>query len=144
MISILRWQLSFMGFNRLEDEEGEQQNGQTVDGFLPQDAWQKLGKRAESCFRTAPTFHYMWVSLQARKASTAIFNFTVLPFTLCPRPMFTSVVRYARNGAFHVEPPPPKPRIARQLMPPTKEAKRIIPTQVNGVPLLPWAVWSEG
>lgn len=57
-----------------------------------------------------------------------------IAFTLCPRPMFTSVVRFARNGAFHVEPPPPKPRIARQLRAPTKEAKRIIPTQVNGVP----------
>lgn len=86
--------LSFMGLNRLEDEEEEQQNGQAVDGYLPQDAWHRLARRAESCFSTAPSFHYM-------------------------------------NGAFHVEPPPPKPRIERQLKASTKEVKRIMPTQLK-------------
>ncbi|TNM99862.1 hypothetical protein fugu_012895 [Takifugu bimaculatus] len=86
--------LSFMGLNRLEDGEDEQPEGQQVDGYLPEDAWHRLARRAESCFRTAPSFHYM-------------------------------------NGAFHVEPPPPKPRIERQRREPTKEAKRIMPTELK-------------
>lgn len=42
------------------------------------------------------------------------------------------VVNFNRNGAFHVEPPPPKPRIERQRREPTKEVKRIMPTEVMG------------
>ncbi|KAM9345327.1 non-structural maintenance of chromosomes element 4 homolog A [Symphorus nematophorus] len=84
--------LTFMGLNRLEEGEDEQQNG--VDGYLPQDAWHRLARRAESCFRTAPTFHYMM-------------------------------------GSFHAEPPPPKQRIERQRKAPSKEAKRIMPTQMK-------------
>lgn len=53
------WQLSFMGLNRLEDGEDEEQNGLATDGYLPQDAWHKLARKVECCFRTAPTFHYM-------------------------------------------------------------------------------------
>lgn len=53
------WQLSFMGLNRLEDEEDELQNGDAADGYLPRDAWHRLARRAESCFSTAPSFHYM-------------------------------------------------------------------------------------
>ncbi|XP_042357773.1 non-structural maintenance of chromosomes element 4 homolog A [Plectropomus leopardus] len=83
--------LTFMGLNRLEDGEEEQQNG---DGYLPEDAWQRLARRAECCFRTAPSFHYMM-------------------------------------GSFHAEPPPPKQRIERQRKAPSKEAKRIMPTQLK-------------
>ncbi|XP_074532039.1 non-structural maintenance of chromosomes element 4 homolog A [Halichoeres trimaculatus] len=85
--------LSFMGLNRLEDGDEEQQNG-GVDGYLPQDAWLRLARRAESCFRTAPSFHFM-------------------------------------RGSFHAEPPPPKQRIERQRKAPTKEAKRIMPTELK-------------
>ncbi|KAL0983709.1 hypothetical protein UPYG_G00131630 [Umbra pygmaea] len=80
--------LSFMGLNRLEDE------GEMSGGYLPQDAWQKVGNRAQCCFRTAPTFHYML-------------------------------------GSFLAEPPPPRQRIARQRNAPSKEAKRIMPTQLK-------------
>ncbi|XP_047458225.1 non-structural maintenance of chromosomes element 4 homolog A [Mugil cephalus] len=86
--------LSFMGLNRLEDGEDEQHNGGTVDGYLPHDAWHRLARRAEFCFRTAPSFHYMM-------------------------------------GSFHAEPPPPKQRIERQRKAPSKEAKRIMPTQLK-------------
>ncbi|CAG09498.1 unnamed protein product [Tetraodon nigroviridis] len=86
--------LSFMGLNRLEDEEEEEQNGLAVDGYLPQDAWHRLARKAQSCFSTAPSFHYM-------------------------------------NGAFHVEPPPPKPRIERQSKASAKQVKRIMPTQLK-------------
>ncbi|XP_036980875.1 non-structural maintenance of chromosomes element 4 homolog A [Acanthopagrus latus] len=86
--------LSFMGLNRLEDGEDEQQNGDVVDGYLPKDAWHRLARRAECCFRTAPSFHYMM-------------------------------------GSFHAEPPPPKQRIERQRKAPSKEAKRIMPTQLK-------------
>ncbi|XP_028844425.1 non-structural maintenance of chromosomes element 4 homolog A [Denticeps clupeoides] len=48
--------LSFMGFNRLEDEDD---NDEELTGFLPSDSWQRLAKRASGCFRTAPSFHYM-------------------------------------------------------------------------------------
>ncbi|KAF1375885.1 hypothetical protein PFLUV_G00224830 [Perca fluviatilis] len=86
--------LSFMGLNRLEDDEDEQQNGGAVDGYLPQDAWHRVASRAECCFRTSPSFHYMM-------------------------------------GSFHAEPPPPKQRIERQRKAPSKEAKRIMPTQLK-------------
>ncbi|XP_026165333.1 non-structural maintenance of chromosomes element 4 homolog A isoform X1 [Mastacembelus armatus] len=86
--------LSFMGLNRLEDREDEGQNGVGVDGYLPQDAWHRLARRAQCCFKTAPSFHYMM-------------------------------------GSFHAEPPPPKQRIERQRKVPSKEAKRIMPTQLK-------------
>ncbi|KAM7385780.1 hypothetical protein PAMP_001837 [Pampus punctatissimus] len=85
--------LSFMGLNRLENGDDEQQNG-AVDGYLPQDAWHRVARRAECCFQTAPSFHYMM-------------------------------------GSFHAEPPPPKQRIERQRKAPSKEAKRIMPTQLK-------------
>ncbi|XP_040034301.2 non-structural maintenance of chromosomes element 4 homolog A [Gasterosteus aculeatus] len=86
--------LSFMGLNRLEDGEDDQQNGGAVDGYLPQDAWHRVARRAESCVRAAPSFHYMM-------------------------------------GSFHAEPPPPKQRLERQKKASTKEAKRIMPTQLK-------------
>lgn len=54
--------LSFMGLNRLERGEDEEQNG---DGYLPNDAWDRVARAAECCFRTAPTFHYMMGSFHA-------------------------------------------------------------------------------
>lgn len=55
--------LSFMGLNRLEDGEDEEQN--RGDGYLPNDAWDRVARRAESCFKTAPSFHYMMGSFHA-------------------------------------------------------------------------------
>ncbi|XP_028325403.1 non-structural maintenance of chromosomes element 4 homolog A isoform X2 [Gouania willdenowi] len=86
--------LSFMGLNRLEEGEEEQQNGGAVDGYLPQDAWQRVAQWSQCCFKTAPTFHYMM-------------------------------------GSFHTEPPPPKQKVERQRKAPTKEVKRIMPTQLK-------------
>lgn len=83
--------LSFMGLNRLEEEEDDQEG---LDGYLPPDAWQKLSKRAEHCFKTAPSFHYML-------------------------------------GSFLAEPPPPRQRVERQRKAPSKEAKRMMPTQLK-------------
>ncbi|XP_056147919.1 non-structural maintenance of chromosomes element 4 homolog A-like [Lampris incognitus] len=57
--------LSFMGLNRLENEEEDQENGFGNDGYLCKDAWHRLAKRTQSCFRTAPTFHYMMGSFHA-------------------------------------------------------------------------------
>ncbi|XP_037101991.1 non-structural maintenance of chromosomes element 4 homolog A isoform X1 [Syngnathus acus] len=85
--------LSFMGLNRLESGRGEQSE-EEIEGYLPRDAWQRLAQRAEACFQTAPTFHYML-------------------------------------GSFHAEPPPPKQKIVRQEKAPSKEAKRIMPTQLK-------------
>ncbi|XP_072533067.1 non-structural maintenance of chromosomes element 4 homolog A [Salminus brasiliensis] len=84
--------LSFMGLNRLEEEEEDQDA--CFDGYLPPDAWQKLSKKAEYCFKTAPSFHYML-------------------------------------GSFLAEPPPPRQRVERQKKAPSKEAKRMMPTQLK-------------
>ncbi|KAF6723732.1 Non-structural maintenance of chromosomes element 4-like protein A [Oryzias melastigma] len=86
--------LSFMGLNRLEDGDDDPQNGGGADGYLPRDAWHRLSRRAECCFRTAPSFHYMM-------------------------------------GSFHAEPPAPKQKTERQRKAPSKEAKRIMPTQLK-------------
>lgn len=83
--------LSFMGLNRLEDDDDPNGN---LNGYLPQDAWQKLAKRSQCCFRTAPSFHYML-------------------------------------GSFLAEPPPPRQRVERQRKAASKEAKRIMPTQLK-------------
>lgn len=48
-----------MGLNRLENKEDEQQNGSAARGYLPHDAWHRLSRRAQRCFSTAPTFHFM-------------------------------------------------------------------------------------
>ncbi|XP_031660770.1 non-structural maintenance of chromosomes element 4 homolog A [Oncorhynchus kisutch] len=57
--------LSFMGLNRLEDEDEEEEGGGASGGYLPQDAWQRVATRAQRCFRTAPSFHYMMGSFLA-------------------------------------------------------------------------------
>lgn len=54
--------LSFMGLNRLENGEDDEQN---EEGYLPDDAWERVARRADCCFRTAPTFHYMMGSFHA-------------------------------------------------------------------------------
>ncbi|XP_062264137.1 EP300-interacting inhibitor of differentiation 3-like [Platichthys flesus] len=46
---------SFMDLHQLEDEE----NWGTAQCQLKPDAWHTLARRAECCFKTAPTFHYM-------------------------------------------------------------------------------------
>ncbi|KAM3606153.1 uncharacterized protein V6R79_011619 [Siganus canaliculatus] len=86
--------LSFMGLNRLEDGTTERHDRASADGYLPADAWHRVARRADSCFKTAPSYHYMM-------------------------------------GSFHAEPPPPKQRIERQRKAPSKEAKRIMPTQLK-------------
>ncbi|XP_077437216.1 non-structural maintenance of chromosomes element 4 homolog A [Vanacampus margaritifer] len=95
IIAFAQHLLSFMGLNRLESG-GDQQSGDEIDGYLPNDAWQRLARRAEECFRTAPTFHYML-------------------------------------GSFHAEPPPPKQKAERQRRAPSKDAKRIMPTQLKKI-----------
>ncbi|CAB1311742.1 unnamed protein product [Coregonus sp. 'balchen'] len=85
--------LSFMGLNRLEDEDEDVEGGAS-GGYLPQDAWQRVANRAQCCFRTAPSFHYMM-------------------------------------GSFLAELPPPRQRVERQRKAPSKEAKRIMPTQLK-------------
>ncbi|KAG7462696.1 hypothetical protein MATL_G00187530 [Megalops atlanticus] len=84
--------LSLMGLNRLEEEDSDEEG--ESGGYLPQDAWQRLGKKVENCFRTAPSFHFML-------------------------------------GSFVPEPPPPRQRVERQRKAPSKEVKRIMPTQLK-------------
>lgn len=40
-------------------------------------------------------------------------------------------IYFIRMGSFYAEPPPPKQRVERQRKAPSKEAKRIMPTQVG-------------
>ncbi|XP_054838060.1 non-structural maintenance of chromosomes element 4 homolog A [Eublepharis macularius] len=51
--------LSFMGLNRLEGDESDSDNEQLASGFLPSNAWHKLGEEAKKYFRRTPTFHFM-------------------------------------------------------------------------------------
>ncbi|XP_060130777.1 non-structural maintenance of chromosomes element 4 homolog A [Zootoca vivipara] len=51
--------LTFMGLNRLEGENSNSEDEQTDGGFLPSDAWLKLGQEAMKYFRRAPVFHCM-------------------------------------------------------------------------------------
>ncbi|NXG21347.1 NSE4A protein, partial [Grallaria varia] len=53
--------LTTMGINRTEVEENDSEPG----GFLPSDAWQKVGEEALKHFRRAPTFHYMLGSFKS-------------------------------------------------------------------------------
>ncbi|XP_062850885.1 non-structural maintenance of chromosomes element 4 homolog A [Trichomycterus rosablanca] len=54
--------LSLMGLNRLEEEDDADSD---MSGYLPPDAWQRLSKKAQYCFKTAPSFHYMYGSFLA-------------------------------------------------------------------------------
>ncbi|XP_030058453.1 non-structural maintenance of chromosomes element 4 homolog A isoform X2 [Microcaecilia unicolor] len=51
--------LTFMGLNRLEGVESDDEEDGMANGFLPSDAWQRVGIEAEKYFKRAPTFHYM-------------------------------------------------------------------------------------
>ncbi|XP_043911988.1 non-structural maintenance of chromosomes element 4 homolog A isoform X2 [Protopterus annectens] len=52
--------LTFMGLNRLEGGgEADSMEEDASDGFLPDDAWCRLGKEAEKMFCRAPTFNFM-------------------------------------------------------------------------------------
>ncbi|NXP19860.1 NSE4A protein, partial [Scytalopus superciliaris] len=53
--------LTLMGINRTEIEEND---GEPC-GFLPSDAWQKIGEEALKHLRRAPTFHYMLGSFKS-------------------------------------------------------------------------------
>ncbi|KAJ8248195.1 hypothetical protein GJAV_G00239390 [Gymnothorax javanicus] len=86
--------LTFMGLNRLEEEDSDEAGTSTPGGYLPRDAWQKLGSEVQHCFRTAPSFHFML-------------------------------------GSFMAEPPPPRQRVERQRKAPSKDVKRMMPTQVK-------------
>ncbi|KAG8435631.1 hypothetical protein GDO86_013536 [Hymenochirus boettgeri] len=59
--------LSFMGLNRMESPDGDDDDDDDGigRGFLPADAWQKLGSEAEQFFKTTPTFHYMLGSFKS-------------------------------------------------------------------------------
>ncbi|XP_007902098.1 non-structural maintenance of chromosomes element 4 homolog A [Callorhinchus milii] len=54
--------LTFMGLNRLEAGESDEDE---AAGWLPKDAWTKLGKETEKYLKRAPTFHYMLGSFKA-------------------------------------------------------------------------------
>ncbi|XP_018082828.1 non-structural maintenance of chromosomes element 4 homolog A isoform X2 [Xenopus laevis] len=55
--------LSFMGLNRMESPghncENESDDESNAGGYLPADAWQKLGSEAEKCLKRTPTFHFL-------------------------------------------------------------------------------------
>ncbi|XP_061220179.1 non-structural maintenance of chromosomes element 4 homolog A [Neopsephotus bourkii] len=55
--------LTFMGINRIEAEEND--DSESISGYLPSDAWHKLGEEAEKYFRRAPSFHYMLGSFKS-------------------------------------------------------------------------------
>uniref|UniRef100_M3XKQ8 Non-structural maintenance of chromosomes element 4 n=1 Tax=Latimeria chalumnae TaxID=7897 RepID=M3XKQ8_LATCH len=57
--------LTFMGLNRLDGYESDSEDDNSVGGFLPNDAWYKLGKEADKYFKRAPVFHYMLGSFKA-------------------------------------------------------------------------------
>ncbi|EMP31675.1 Arginyl-tRNA--protein transferase 1 [Chelonia mydas] len=57
--------LTFMGLNRLEGEENDSDDESIAHGFLPNNAWHKLGAEAERYFRRSPSFHYMLGSFKA-------------------------------------------------------------------------------
>ncbi|XP_074856620.1 non-structural maintenance of chromosomes element 4 homolog A isoform X2 [Carettochelys insculpta] len=57
--------LTFMGLNRLEGEENDSDDEDVIGGFLPNNAWHKLGAEAEKYFRRAPSFHYMLGSFKS-------------------------------------------------------------------------------
>lgn len=56
--------LTFMGINRIEVEENDS-DSDSISGYLPNDAWHKLGEETEKYFRRAPSFHYMLGSFKS-------------------------------------------------------------------------------
>ncbi|XP_064370403.1 non-structural maintenance of chromosomes element 4 homolog A isoform X2 [Dromaius novaehollandiae] len=57
--------LTFMGLNRIEVEENDSDNEGISGGYLPSNAWHKLGAETEKYFRRAPSFHYMLGSFKS-------------------------------------------------------------------------------
>ncbi|XP_010002297.1 PREDICTED: non-structural maintenance of chromosomes element 4 homolog A [Chaetura pelagica] len=57
--------LTFMGLNRVEVEENDSDAESNSGGYLPSNAWHKLGEEAEKYFRRAPSFHYMLGSFKS-------------------------------------------------------------------------------
>ncbi|XP_027761990.1 non-structural maintenance of chromosomes element 4 homolog A [Empidonax traillii] len=53
--------LTLMGINRTQVGENDHEPG----GFLPHDAWRKVGEEALKYFKRAPTFHYMLGSFKS-------------------------------------------------------------------------------
>ncbi|XP_044296319.1 non-structural maintenance of chromosomes element 4 homolog A isoform X2 [Varanus komodoensis] len=51
--------LLFMGLNRLERKGSDSEEEEDAGGFLPSNAWHKLGGEAKKYFRRAPVFHFM-------------------------------------------------------------------------------------
>ncbi|KAM9325043.1 non-structural maintenance of chromosomes element 4 homolog A [Gastrophryne carolinensis] len=53
--------LTFMGINRMENPESDSdgEDGGVARGYLPPDAWHKLGTEAAKSFKRTPTFHFM-------------------------------------------------------------------------------------
>lgn len=61
------------------------------------------------------------------------FPWSIIALISIFNPMFFVI----RMGSFHAEPPPPKQKIERQRKAPSKEAARIMPTQVAKL-TFPW------
>ncbi|KAM6130553.1 non-structural maintenance of chromosomes element 4 homolog A [Phoenicopterus ruber ruber] len=57
--------LTFMGINRIEVEENDSDSEGISGGYLPSNAWHKLGEETEKYFRRAPSFHYMLGSFKS-------------------------------------------------------------------------------
>ncbi|KAM6091044.1 non-structural maintenance of chromosomes element 4 homolog A isoform 1-T2 [Theristicus caerulescens] len=57
--------LTFMGINRIEVEENDSDSEGVSGGYLPGDAWHKLGEETEKYFKRAPSFHYMLGSFKS-------------------------------------------------------------------------------
>ncbi|NXN06904.1 NSE4A protein, partial [Indicator maculatus] len=57
--------LTFMGINRIEGQEDDSDSEDAPGGFLPRNAWHKLGEESEKYFRRAPCFHYMLGSFKS-------------------------------------------------------------------------------
>ncbi|NXO38645.1 NSE4A protein, partial [Locustella ochotensis] len=55
--------LTFMGINRTEETDGDSEDDS--GGFLPRDAWKKVGEEALKYFRRAPVFHFMLGSFKS-------------------------------------------------------------------------------
>ncbi|XP_071605727.1 non-structural maintenance of chromosomes element 4 homolog A [Heliangelus exortis] len=55
--------LTFMGINRTEENDSDAES--TTGGYLPSNAWHKLGEETEKYFRRAPSFHYMLGSFKS-------------------------------------------------------------------------------
>ncbi|XP_072280349.1 non-structural maintenance of chromosomes element 4 homolog A [Pyxicephalus adspersus] len=51
--------LTFMGINRLENPDSDSEDEGFAKGYLPPDAWHKLGTEADKYFKRTPTFHFM-------------------------------------------------------------------------------------